>query len=199
MFDDALRDKFRTPVDRLGRWLARQHVSALQLTGLGFLAGVGGCVALSVEAYGIAFGCLVLNRIADLLDGAVARATEVTDFGGFIDILADLLIYSGFVLGFALGRPHEAIPALILIYTFLATGAAFLAAANIAARRRITKEPAERKSFFYRTALAEGSETAVYLGLICTLPDYFAILSYVFAALGWLSLGGYLIWASKFR
>jgi phosphatidylglycerophosphate synthase len=199
MIDDVLRRRFRTPVDETGAWLARRGVSAEALTVAGFAIGVAGCLAVLGEYYGLALICLFLNRIADLLDGAVARATRVTDFGGFLDILLDLLVYSGFVLAFAVGRPENAVPAAILIYTFLATGASFLAAANIAAKRGITREPPERKSFFYKAAIAEGVETTAYLVVICLLPDHFAIVTYVFAAICWVSVAGHFIWARQFR
>jgi phosphatidylglycerophosphate synthase len=198
MIDNALRARFAAPIDRAGAALARRGVGATQLTGLGFAVGIAGCVALTQEAYGLALACLAANRLADLLDGAVARATRVTDFGGFTDIVADFLIYSGYVLAFAIGRPETAIPAAVLIYTFLGTGASFLAAAIIAAKRDIRREPAARKSFFYKTALAEGTETTVYLALICILPDHFAVMSYVFAAVCWLSLVGHFLWARQF-
>lgn len=198
MIDNALRARFAEPIDRAGAALARRGVGAMQLTGLGFAVGVAGCVALTQEAYGLALASLAVNRLADLLDGAVARATRVTDFGGFTDIVADFLIYSGYVLAFAIGRPENAVAAAVLIYTFLGTGTTFLAAAIIAAKRDIRREPAARKSFFYNTALAEGTETTLYLALICVLPDHFAAISYVFAAICWLSLVGHFLWARQF-
>ncbi|WP_421723746.1 CDP-alcohol phosphatidyltransferase family protein [Bauldia sp.] len=199
MIDDLLRRRFKTPVDAIGHWLANRGVTALGVTIAGFAVGVAGCVAMAFEAYGLALVLLIANRLADLFDGAVARATSVTDFGGFVDIIADLLIYSGFVLGFAIGRPEEALPAAILIYTFLGTGGSFLAAANIAAKRDIQREPPSRKSFFYNAALAEGVETTIYLILICLFPDYFAIMTYIFAAISWVSILGHLLWARQFR
>lgn len=199
MIDDILRERFRHPVDATGIWLARRGVRAEALTVAGFAVGVAGCVSVVGEYYGLALACLALNRLADLLDGAVARATRVTDWGGFLDILLDLLIYSGFVLAFAIGRPENALPAAVLIYTFLATGASFLAAANIAARRGITREPAERKSFFYKAAIAEGVESSAYLAAICLFPGYFVGLTYGFAAICWISVVGHFLWARRFR
>jgi phosphatidylglycerophosphate synthase len=198
MIDDILRERFRVPVDRAGAWLARHGMSAVALTVAGFAIGVAGCLAVVGEYFGLALLCLALNRLADLLDGAVARATRVTDWGGFLDILLDLLIYSGFVLAFAIGRPENALAAGVLIYTFLATGVSFLAAANIAARRGITREPPERKSFFYKAAIAEGVETTAYLGLICLFPGAFVVLTYVFAAVCWVSVAGHFLWARRF-
>ena len=199
MIDDILRERFRTPVDQTGKWLARRGVSAEALTTAGFLVGVLGCVAIVGEFYGLALICLALNRLADLLDGAVARATRVTDWGGFLDILLDLLVYSGFVLAFAIGRPDNALAAAVLIYTFLATGASFLAAANIAAKRGITREPPEKKSFFYKAAIAEGAETTAYLVAICLFPGAFVPITFVFAAICWVSVAGHFLWARQYH
>lgn len=199
MIDDLLRRRFKTSVDETGIWLAQRGVTAISLSGIGFAFGVAGCLAMAGEAYFLALICFFANRAADLFDGAVARATNVTDFGGFIDILFDLMIYSGYVLAFAIGRPENALPAAVLIYTFLATGASFLAAANIAAKRGITREPPSRKSFFYKAALIEGVETSGYLVVICLFPDYFAVITYVFAAVSWISVLGHFHWASRFR
>jgi phosphatidylglycerophosphate synthase len=199
MIDDILRERFRHPVDATGAWVARRGVKAEALTVAGFAVGVAGCLAIVGDYYWLALFCLALNRLADLVDGAVARASRVTDWGGFLDILLDLLIYSGYVLAFAIGRPENALAAAVLIYTFLATGASFLAAANIAARRGITRESPEKKSFFYKAAIAEGAETTAYLVLICLFPGTFVTLTYGFAAICWLSVAGHFLWAHRFH
>ncbi len=200
MFDNRLRKQFAPAIDGTGRWLARRGVSAIGLTAFGFAAG-----ACRLRGAGVPFrrlgalACLVLNRLSDLLDGAVARATRVTDFGGYADIVGDLIVYSGFVLGFAIGRPAHALAAASLIFTFVATGSSFLAAANIAAKRGISLEPPEKKSFFYNAAIAEGTETAIVLALICLFPGVFDIIAYVFLAVCWLSVAGHLRFALKYR
>ena len=199
MLDNRLRRRFAPAIDGTGRWLARRGVSAIGLTAFGFAAGIGGCAALAFRLDDLALVGLALNRLADLLDGAVARATRVTDFGGFADIVGDLIVYSGFVLGFAIGRPEHAIAAASLIFTFVATGSSFLAAAIIAAKRNISLEPPANKSFFYNAAIAEGTETAIVLALICLFPDAFDTIAYIFLAVCWLSVAGHLRFALKYR
>ena len=199
MFDDRLRRQFAPAIDGTGRWLARRGISALGLTAFGFAAGIAGCVALAFRQYDLALIGLAINRLADLLDGAVARATRVTDFGGYADIVGDLTVYSGFVLGFAIGRPEHALAAACLIFTFVATGSSFLAAAIIAAKRGISLEPPEKKSFFYNAAIAEGTETTIVLALICLFPNIFDAIAYIFLAVCWLSVVGHLRFALKYR
>ena len=199
MFDNRLRRRFAPAIDGAGRWLARRGVSAIGLTAFGFAAGIAGCAALAFRLDDLALVGLALNRLADLLDGAVARATRVTDFGGFADIVGDLIVYSGFVLGFAIGRPEHAIAAAALIFTFVATGSSFLAAAIIAVKRNISLESPDKKSFFYNAAIAEGAETAIVLVLICLFPNAFDTIAYIFLAVCWLSVVGHLRFALKYR
>jgi len=46
------------------------------------------------------------NRLADGLDGAIARHTQLSDFGDFLDIVADFTIYSGIVFAFSISQSH---------------------------------------------------------------------------------------------
>jgi phosphatidylglycerophosphate synthase len=58
---------------------------------------------------GFAVGLLLflLSRIADGLDGAVARATMPTDQGGFLDIALDFFVYAAIPLAFAVYDPSS--------------------------------------------------------------------------------------------
>ncbi len=67
-------------------------------------ASVSGCaaaVAVALGAFQLAFALIVLNRIMDGLDGAVARATTPTDSGGYLDIVVDYVFYGSVPLAFA--------------------------------------------------------------------------------------------------
>ena len=58
----------------------------------------------------LAVTLLLLNRLLDGLDGAVARAAGGTDLGGFLDITMDFLIYSAIPFAFALSDPEMPLP-----------------------------------------------------------------------------------------
>ena len=45
---------------------------------------------------------IFIGRICDGLDGAVAKQTKQTDFGGFLDIVLDFAFYGMIPLAFAL-------------------------------------------------------------------------------------------------
>ena len=106
MLDGMMRKVIDAPLNRAGRWLAGRGVTAdaVTLAGLGF-----GLIAAALLAFGAA-GALValplmVGRIADGLDGAVARARGNTDFGGFLDITCDFAFYGAIPLAFALRDP----------------------------------------------------------------------------------------------
>jgi len=188
MFDAALRKIIDPSLDRAGRWLAARGVSANAVTLAGFAVGLLALPLLAVEAYGWALVAILLNRLSDGLDGAVARHVRLTDFGGYLDIVCDFLFYAAVPVGFALARPEaNAVAAAVLVFSFVGTGASFLAYAVLAAKRGIGTELRGAKSFYYLGGLTEGAETIALFVLLCLWPSAFAPIAYVFAALCWVT------------
>ena len=119
-----------------------------------------------------------------LLDGAVARQTRPTDFGGYLDIVFDFLFYGSIPLAFAILDPEaNALAAAILLMSFYANGASFLAYAVMAEKRGIQTAQRGTKSLYFTTGLAEASETLAVFVLFCLLPQHFALIAYIFAAM----------------
>ena len=58
---------------------------------------------------------IVVSRLADGVDGALARLTRPTDRGAFLDITLDFLFYAGVPFFFAVGRPGAALPAAFVV------------------------------------------------------------------------------------
>lgn len=187
MFDAALRRVVDPPLNAAGRVIARLGISANAVTLAGFVVGLGAVPALATEQYALALSLIVANRLADGLDGAVARAAGPSDLGGYLDIVLDFIFYSAVVFGVALGRPDEAVFAAFLIFSFIGTGASFLAYAIIAAKRGVTTETRGAKSIFYLGGLTEGAETIVCLMAICLFPDYFPWIAGVFGVMCWIT------------
>jgi CDP-alcohol phosphatidyltransferase. len=70
--------------------------------------------------YLAALVAIVLNRLLDGLDGALARLRGLTDAGGFLDIALDFLFYALVPFGFALAAPADnAIAAAWLLFAFM--------------------------------------------------------------------------------
>ncbi len=182
MIDAALLPTQRRMLQPAARWMASRGVTADAITVAGFLVGAGCLPALAFGAYGVALGLIVLNRVADGLDGAVARLTRPTDRGAFLDIALDFVFYALVPLGFALADPQNALPAAVLIAAFVGTGSSFLAFASVAARRGLAAEAFPGKGIYYLGGLTEGAETIALFVAMCLFPSAFPILAYGFAA-----------------
>jgi phosphatidylglycerophosphate synthase len=187
MLDAYMRRVIDPPLDRIGRRLARAGISANAVTVAGFVVGLLAIPLLAAQWYGPALATILVNRLADGLDGAVARHTSLTDFGGYLDIVCDFIVYAGVAFGFALARPENAVPAAFLILSFVGTGTSFLAFAILAAKRALSSEARGRKSLYYLGGLTEGTETIVALTAFCLFPGAFPTLAYIFGALCWLT------------
>lgn len=163
--------------------LAALGLRADQITIAGFMLGLCALPALAFGAHGAALVFILLNRLADGLDGAVARIVGATDRGAFLDTALDFLFYALVPLGFALSDPAaNALPAAVLIASFVGTGSSFLAFAVIAARRGIVSHGYPAKGIYYLGGLTEGAETIAFFVAICLVPSAFPILALVFAA-----------------
>ncbi|BDX03403.1 membrane protein [Marinomonas pontica] len=168
-------------IDKLG-------VKANWITLFGFVVGMMVIPALYFGDTSLALAFVVINRLMDGLDGAVARVQGPTDLGGYLDITLDFIFYSAVIFGFALMDPAEnALAASFLIFAFMGTGSSFLAFAIMAEKRNIERLEYGRKSLYFLGGLTEGTETIVFLLLICAFPHGFSILAYVFAAMCWIT------------
>ncbi|HUL07847.1 MAG TPA: CDP-alcohol phosphatidyltransferase family protein [Candidatus Acidoferrum sp.] len=187
MLDSYMRRMIDPPLDRAGRRLAAAGVPANGVTVAGFAAGLLAIPCLAAEWYGLALIAILLNRLADGLDGAVARHTALTDFGGYLDIVCDFIVYAAVAFGFALARPVNALPAAFLILSFVGTGSSFLAYAILAAKRGLSSEARGRKSLYYLGGLTEGTETIAFFAAFCFFPGAFPVLACIFGGLCWLT------------
>lgn len=187
MLDAQVRRIIDDPLDATGRWLAGVGVRANPVTVAGFVVGMAAVPALAVEAYGWALVAIIINRVADGLDGAVARAVGTTDFGGYLDIVLDFIFYSAVVFGFVLARPENAVAASFLMLSFVGTGASFLAYAIIAAKKGVETSTRGRKSFFHMGGLTEGTETIGLFVLISLVPDWFVPAAWIFGVMAFIT------------
>ena len=189
------------PLDAAGRWLGALGVTADRLTVAGFVIGLGAAVAIALGQFGLGLTLVAVNRVADGLDGAIARVTGPTDRGGFLDIALDFVFYASIPLAFAIhDAAGNALPAAVLLASFLANGGAFFAFAIAAAKRGLETSAQGLKSMYYLAGLAEGAETIAAFCAFCLWPDAFALIAYLFSAvcilsalgrlvLGWRTLG----------
>jgi CDP-diacylglycerol--glycerol-3-phosphate 3-phosphatidyltransferase len=86
--------RFRSGVDRVvlpvGRALKRTRLSPDQLTAIGLILAVPTALAIGAGYLGLGLGILIASAVPDLLDGAVAKASQrATARGAFFDSVSD--------------------------------------------------------------------------------------------------------------
>ncbi|WP_333850019.1 CDP-alcohol phosphatidyltransferase family protein [Leclercia sp.] len=188
MLDRHLHPRLKPLLNRLVMKLDKPGITPDGITLIGFAIGVLALPFLALGWYLAALVAIVLNRLLDGLDGALARRRGLTDAGGFLDIALDFLFYALVPFGFALANPAvNALPAAWLLFAFIGTGSSFLAFAALAAKHDIDNPGYAHKSFYYIGGLTEGTETILLFVLCCLFPAHFAWLSWLFGALCWLT------------
>lgn len=188
MLDSRLRRLTDPPLALAARRMAALGITANQVTVTGFLVGLLVLPALACHLYGLAAVVILLNRLADGLDGAVARFRgSSSDAGGFLDIVCDFLFYAAVPFGFALADPANGQAAAFVIFSFVGTGSSFLAYAIMAAKRGLSTSLRGQKSLYYLGGLTEGGETVAFLLAICLFPQSFQPLSWLFGGLCWIT------------
>jgi phosphatidylglycerophosphate synthase len=196
-------DKYITPVIKplinpIVCLLDKRQISADQLTVTGFIIGMLALPLLAFQLWHLALIAIILNRLFDGLDGALARRqNNSSSAGGFLDICLDFLFYAAIPLGFAIANPEQnALAAAVLLSVFIGTGSSFLAFAIPAEKLDIDRPQFSYKSFYYLNGLTEGTETIAIFIAFCLWPHYFSELAYGFALLAAITVftriyGGY--------
>lgn len=184
MLDRLATRWIRPPVQALAGVLVRAGVGADHITLASFALGMAAALAIALQHTLAGLALILLSRLGDALDGAVARATRISDRGGFLDIVLDFIFYASIPLAFALADPAaNALAAAALLAAFVGTGSSFLAFAVIAAQRGLSDPAWPDKSFYFLGGLTEATETLACFAAMCLWPQHFATLAWVFAAL----------------
>lgn len=190
MLDKPLQTRITPALQWLARRLIRMGFTADSLTAFGFLIGLLAAAAIATQHYSAGLCLILLSRLCDGLDGAVARLTQPTDRGSFLDITLDFLFYAFIPLSFAVASPAaNALAAAALLAAFMGTGSSFLAFATLAEKRGIASSRAAapqqglKKGFYFLGGLTEAAETLLCFIAMCAWPQHFAPIAYGFAAL----------------
>ena len=184
MFDRRATALIKPGVNRMATVLSGWGVGANTLTWVGFAIGLGAAALIASGHFRTAIAAILLSRLMDALDGAVARLTRATDAGGFLDITLDFLFYASIPLAFALADPPaNALAAAVLLTAFVGTMSSFLAFAVLAAKRNMDNLSVPDKSFYFLGGLTEAAETLLLFVLMCLWPMHFDVLAYSFAVL----------------
>lgn len=199
MLDAPARRLIDPVLNRWGLTLARRGVNADVVTLIGLALGLFAAFLIAVGQPGVALLPLLASRLADGLDGAVARASQRTDFGGYLDITADFLFYGAIPLAFVVADPAgNGAAGAFLLASFYFNGASFLGFAILASKQGLETQERGLKSFFFSGGLLEGTETILFFVALCLYPGAFAPMAWVFGALCF-ATGGLRIWHARGR
>ena len=184
MLDRYARQIIDPPLNAVGRAIASRGLSADAVTLIGLCLGLFCAFLIAVDQPQIALIPLLASRIADGLDGAVARATRKTDFGGYLDIAADFLFYGAIPAAFVIADPAtNGAAGAFLLTAFYFNGTSFLGYAILAEKHGHKTSAQGQKSLYYSNGILEGTETIVFFVLLCLLPFAFSMLSWIFGTL----------------
>ena len=184
MLDRRLLTALSPALRRAAARLVDGGIGADAVTWFGFGAGMAcaACIAMGHTLVGLAL--MLISRLADGLDGALARLTRTTDRGAFLDIALDFVFYASVPLAFAIAdAPRNALPAAVLLTAFMATASSFLAFAVMAERRGLASTAHPGKGLVFLGGLTEGTETIACFAAMCLWPAWFGVFAYVFSAL----------------
>lgn len=159
MFDAPARRLLAGPLGRAAGVLARRGISPAAVTLAGLALGLGSAGSAALRLWWLALALWLASRVADGLDGPLARRRGATAAGGLLDISADFAVYGATVLGVAYGAGGSRWPYLLVLLAYYLNGTGLLAFSSLAERagRRID----DGRSLSFLGGLAEGGETIV--------------------------------------
>jgi len=160
MLDGFARKQIDPLLMAIAGRLTGTGITPNQITVAGFVIGVAAAGAIAAGWFLTGLVLLLVSRLADGLDGSLAKLTKTSDFGGFLDIVLDFGFYGIIPLGFIFADPgHNALAGATLIFSFYVNGASFLAFATLAEKHKLEGNARGTKSIFFTTGLAEATET----------------------------------------
>lgn len=185
MLDGLMRGVIDAPLNQSGRWLAARGASADAVTLAGLVLGLAGAGLIWAGFAGVMVALVLLaSRVADGLDGAVARARGRTDFGGYLDIVCDFAFYGAVPLAFVLRDPAaNGVAGAVLLFSFYVNAATFLGYAILAEKHGLETRSRGEKSLYFTAGLMEGTETILAFVVLALWPGVFVPLAWTFASL----------------
>ncbi len=171
MFDDKVRAILPQYIKPVISLLAKFKVTPNQVSVFGFLLSL--IAAFLISSSYLKTGIFVwwLSRLADGLDGNLARSTnQKSNFGGYLDILFDMGSYSIVVIGFAFVYPELNLVWSLMLFAHIMCITSTLALASILEKQKVHFENNNR-SIQFTSGLAEGGETSLAYTLFVFFPE----------------------------
>jgi phosphatidylserine synthase len=192
MVDAHLRRSLRGTFEFIAHAIDYPRITPDLITYFGLALGLGGAASAWFHAWIPALALWLLSRLADGVDGALARRRIKAGglknvAGGYLDIMADFGVYGSFVLGVAHGSGQKYLPFLFVLLAYYLNGTSFLAFSSIGEREGIRIDDGRSLSFIY--GLAEATETIVVHSSWCLFPSEAARIAALWAIIVFISAG----------
>ena len=198
MRDAALRakkDEFMVPLAQTFCATVHPNVVSLIAMGMGLLAAA----AVIQERYWLGLLLWLLNRLLDGLDGVIARVHgKQSDFGGYLDLLFDFVIYLVIPIAFLSAAPtvFNLWAGITLISVYVLNIISWTVLGALLEKRHL-QSPSRLTSMEMPTGLIEGAETIAVYTLFFFFPGYIGYIFFIFAALVLVTAGQRVLWAAR--
>lgn len=176
--------------DQLLRPLAASmgRVSPNIITVTAMMFGLAAAGLAARQMFLLAFVLWVVNRILDGMDGLVARLQDQqTDFGGYLDIVADFVVYAALPIGLFLGAGATTtigISLAFLLGSFYINAASWMYLSAILEKRNLGASiRGERTTVTMPAGLVGGTETILFYSAFLIWPGALRWLFLAMAAL----------------
>lgn len=201
MFDASLR----RAKDRIGEPLAARMrpVAPATITVLALLTGLGCAVCAVMGLTVVSLLLWLLSRGLDGLDGLLARQyNKQSDFGGYLDILLDYVVYAAVPLGLVLGHPAQQnyLALALMLAAFYINSASWMMLAAILEKRsaEFASDPANQRGMttvVMPAGLVGATETIIAYSLFLLFPNILAPLFLIFSGLVAITILQRFVWA----
>jgi phosphatidylglycerophosphate synthase len=199
MFDNRMRQVKEAVFRPFAVWFRK--VPPVVLTLISLLFGLLAFGALAYQLYWLAFIAWFFNRAFDALDGVVARMQGAqSDFGGYLDILVDFVVYALIPIGLVLGQPSITgfVSLVFMLATFYVNAASWMYLSAILEKRAAgAQAQGEQTSVTMPSGIIGGTETIIFYTIFIVLNQWYVWLFGVMTILVLFTIIQRLIWAAK--
>ncbi len=200
MFDEWFRlhkERWFTPL----ALLLGRSISPLAVTVLALVLGIASAFAASRAAWSVAILLWVSNRFLDGLDGTLARVQRrQSDFGGYLDIVLDFVVYAAIPIGITLALDTRAtwLATTVLLATWFVNAASWMYLAAVLERRGAgAAKRGELTTVTMPRGLVAGTETVVFFLLFLAFPAQYVLLAWIMSAGVTIGVGQRIVWAAR--
>jgi len=132
MLEQHIRPRCQKYFDLLGLRIIKFPVTANQMTLCAFISGVVSALFISQGYTLMALAFLWFSGLCDVLDGTIARLTNTSHpFGAYTDLIADRMVESALIIGFALQYPEHYLSYLLFMVALLFHFSTFVVAGSV--------------------------------------------------------------------